>query len=359
MDRLVAAARRPRAAEPHTPPIVGMRRATSRLQAMADASHAVRDLAALQARAARSHALDAEWSPGTLPRSPAGLADRVPRRGETPIQRQTIGETMFEYLQDNLAILAPLRSALRRQLATLKQQGILAPAESITREKLANALLDPSLDLTALQSPDMLPLLIDYLAQPLEANYSACYNTAASLFGLLGANEQVGPGSNDSFTSVRAFSVPVNNLRAALRDAVQQRQERIFRVSYAGHGFVLATRPDAGNTMVVEHLESLAHTASLISSLGYDAYRVGAVRDALGQMSSRFEFRRRKGAGFFGWNHAAIHLGTRADNGGHPFYEFGMKWWVADLLPNWAAQWQQEIRNRYNQLAGLFGVAAW
>ncbi len=258
------------------------------------------------------------------------------------VQRATIGDTMDNYLNVNQNRFNTLANNLQPLVNNLQHVN-----GQITADKLKNATLD--LSYTISNDPTLMPFLLSDLTDPI--NYSSCYPFAASIFGVLGTREQAGAGSADNFASAFDFRGAVANLCTAIKSAATSRQEKIFRIEYAGHGFILATRPDNNNNMVVEHFESLAHTAALIDSLPYNPYDVDQTCAALRDMASDDLTKRRQGAWFFNqWIADSINLGPAATNDSGAFYLHRMKWWSRDLLNNWATRWQNQVRARYNQI---------
>lgn len=256
------------------------------------------------------------------------------------IQRVTIGETMENYLTQHDGKFNTLAEAY---------SGF---NESITAEKLKNAVLETAYNLNS-------EILLEELSAPFDANYSACYDTAASAFGLIGDGSVAGANNSDRHESAEKFRKNVGLLCSALRHAAAGDIEKIFRIEFSGHGFILAIRPNDTGQMVVEHFESLAHCASLIESLSYAPYSIDQACTALFQMANDDFKVRTHGASFFKWNAEALNLGLPEHNNGREWWDHQMNWWVSDLHDNWATRWQTSVENRYNQLANITGADNW
>ncbi|MFJ8623572.1 DUF4157 domain-containing protein [Kitasatospora sp. NPDC093550] len=225
-------------------------------------------------------------------------------------------------------------------------------------------------------------------------NFASCYPTAQHLFPVLSgvtaqqgesrealshraANEAMaqGPGNDRDVTeNAGAFRTAVAGLTNAIRSAEGHGAEAVFRIEFAGHGFTLVLRrPDPAQTALhIELIESLAHAASLDSSLKRPGMPVDAVCQALTQMADDDWQVRQQGAGTLGWNSHALFLHDAGQPGtpGYPrssypgqanaaegeyFPRTKMKWWANPLHPNGVENWAQQGRDRLGRLenAGL------
>lgn len=276
-------------------------------------------------------------------------ASRANRSG---IVQRTIASDIYGYLADNVAKLTTLKNALN----ALKE-GI-----EINEFRLANMLADPSYDLSAsLQlaqefreegAEEPYALLLNELQQPLE--YTSCYPTAENMFSLIAQGEILDQGANaDTYETQAAFEDVVLELTVALELSISEQQASVFRIEYAGHGFILVTRPSDGGGWVVEHLEAIAHTASLMENLWKNpTYTEEDVSSNLMGMASEDIDERREAAEEMGYDANMINLGedpkyeNRVD-----FPHVRMKWWQRGLSEEWQENWEAQIRERYNMLA--------
>nr|WP_107054572.1 DUF4157 domain-containing protein [Streptomyces sp. NRRL S-350] len=260
---------------------------------------------------------------------------------------------------------------------------------------LLDMVLDPAygfedtMDLAAEIGPD---LLRRDILDPV--NFASCYPTAEHLFPILSgvtsqqgesrealsrraANEAAaqGPGNDRDITeNAAAFRTAVAGLTNAIRSAAGQGGEAVFRIEFAGHGFTLVLRrPDpAQPALHIELIESLAHAASLDSSLKRPGMPVEAVCQALTQMADDDWQVRQQGAGTLGWNSHALFLHDAGQPGapdyprssyprqanateGEYFPRTKMKWWANPLHPDGVENWAAQGRDRLGRLeqAGL------
>lgn len=247
-----------------------------------------------------------------------------------------IAKEMTDYLDD--------RQAKLQNLAT--ELGV----ENVAH--LENILVDPAYDL---KGAIKLNSIATDLADPLA--YTACYATAAATYNLLNGSLGIdlASGANkDSYATGDKFREVVTGLIGAMTIATEA---SVFRIEYAGHGFVLVVHPNGGDE-AVEHLESLAHTAPMIENLREKChYSLEEACLALAKMASDDIGVRRAGAETFGWNADMIFLGADPNNNGKiDFPHVRLKWWKTSLSSETQQDWEEQVKDRFDTLAEIVMV---
>ncbi|WP_243867205.1 DUF4157 domain-containing protein [Actinophytocola oryzae] len=245
-----------------------------------------------------------------------------------------------------------------------------------------------------------------YAEQILRQHYASCYPTAENLFPVLTDGQQKAELGSFTFEpedvvadmagQAGRFREVVGGLTRSIYVANSKGVETVFRVEFAGHGFLLVLRrDDPGGPMGIELLESLAHSASLDVSFRRPPREVKAVIRDLLDMADDDARIRSAAAGRFGWNADALFLhesgrytqaedplGVRRqrDPGGFESESFPirppgstnphatpgeyfpllrMNWWARPLFRDQDTnetgvdRWMAVGRNRYDQLKGM------
>lgn len=205
--------------------------------------------------------------------------------------------------------------------------------------------LDTSLSFDQFTNDDPLPMsfIKEYLRDCVQP--SACYNSAIALFHQLVGGNNIQEFGDDTYPNRTSFKRAVRGDDGLIRAIEAANDGTAFCIYYAGHGFVLVKRNNR-----LEHLESLAHGASLMNSVLYDNhYDIDDATNALSLMCSIHHSNRDEGAEFFGWNASALWLDTRRNarrRREQNYPNVPMRWWQADLTNDWLNSMTGSIQQR-------------
>jgi hypothetical protein len=220
------------------------------------------------------------------------------------------------------------------------------------RANIWDLLLDPPYDLSNAISSKVVSTNIGK-----SLDVASCYPTAEFLFPVLtGAAPQITTGRNlDAYPSVAEFQTEVTALTNLIESNRAANREVVYRIEYAGHGFILVGR-DSGNGYAIELLESTASITTISMALTYPARTPGVVTQALQDMGSAVKDTRLAGALVMGWSGGDLFLGDQVLASDPVFPGVKMKWWAAPLAVDWRTRWGQQIIARYQVLSQWAGV---
>jgi hypothetical protein len=220
------------------------------------------------------------------------------------------------------------------------------------RANIWDLLVDPPYDVSSAINSQVLSKNI---ANSLDV--ASCYPTAQFLFPVLtGVAPQITAGRNlDAYLSVGEFQTEVTALTNLIESNRVGNRDVVYRVEYAGHGFILVGR-DSGNGYAIELLETTASITTISTALTYPARTPDVVRQALQDMGSAVKDTRLAGALVMGWQGGDLFLGDQVLATDPVFPGVKMKWWAAPLAGDWRARWGQQITARYQVLSRWAGV---
>ncbi len=266
-----------------------------------------------------------------------GKKERLTSKGI--VQRVTIAEEMTIYLalQD-------------KQIEKIREVMILYD-ENVTKDTIKSAIIDclAPLDLSNLSSS---------LASPL--GYSSCFETARRLWPKIAEEGEMETGKYNiktgSKNTAANFKKNVSLLVSDINKAVKSKEEKVFRIEYGGHGFVLVTRPNESNTIMVEQLQSVAGQFALLTSMEQNnSYTPAVVASALTEMADDTEKVRETGATKLGYKTSDLKLEVK----GGPkdrYPKIRMQWWSKGLRKDWAKTWKANVDQRLESVETIVKV---